>query len=86
MGGRPSLARAHEPEGRSWISLSTTISPNLSIRWIRSKPCSGSDDRFSCERAEDGDVHFSFKASRGETAGYFSFREELPALLFTLGF
>ena len=46
----------------------------------------GSDDRFTCERAEDGDVHFTFKSSSGETAGYFSYREELPALLFTLGF
>ena len=45
-----------------------------------------SDDRFAAERAEDGDVHFSFKCAWGETAGYFSFREELPALLFTLGF
>lgn len=46
----------------------------------------GADDRFSCERAEDGDVHFSFKCSSGETVGYFSMRHELPALLFTLGF
>jgi hypothetical protein len=46
----------------------------------------GSDDRFKCERADDGDVHFSFKGSLGETVGYFSFRDELPALLFTLGF
>jgi len=45
-----------------------------------------SDDRFLCERAEDGDVHFSFKCSWGETVGYFSYRHELPALLFTLGF
>jgi len=46
----------------------------------------GADDRFLCERAEDGDVHFSFKCSWGETVGYFSHRHELPALLFTLGF
>jgi hypothetical protein len=46
----------------------------------------GSDDRFFCERAEDGDVHFSFKCSSGESVGYFSYRHELPALLFTLGF
>jgi hypothetical protein len=46
----------------------------------------GSDDRFKCERADDGDVHFSFQGSLGETVGYFSFRDELPALLFTLGF
>ena len=45
----------------------------------------GSDDRFAFERAEDGDVHFNFKCTRGEAAGYFSFRQELPALLFTLG-
>lgn len=45
-----------------------------------------SDDRFAAERAEDGDIHFSFKCSWGETAGYFSYRDELPALLFTLGF
>lgn len=45
-----------------------------------------SDDRFSAERAEDGDVHFLFKSAFGETAGYFSYRPELPALLFTLGF
>ncbi len=45
-----------------------------------------SDDRFTCERAEDGDLHFSFKCSLGETVGYFSYREELPAMLFTLGF
>jgi hypothetical protein len=45
-----------------------------------------SDDRFTCERADDGDVHFSFKCGWGETVGYFSFRDELPALLFTLGF
>ena len=46
----------------------------------------GADERFMCERAVDGDVHFSFKSSWGETVGYFSFRHELPALLFTLGF
>jgi hypothetical protein len=46
----------------------------------------GSDERFRCERADDGDVHFSFKCSYGETVGYFSMRHELPALLFTLGF
>ena len=45
-----------------------------------------SDDRFRCERAEDGDLHFSFKCASGETVGYFSYRDELPALLFTLGF
>ncbi|MBL8530240.1 MAG: YbjN domain-containing protein [Hyphomonadaceae bacterium] len=44
------------------------------------------DDRFASERAEDGDVHFVFKSNWNETAGYFSYRQELPALLFTLGF
>jgi len=46
----------------------------------------GQDKRFVCERAEDGDVHFSLKCSWGDTVGYFSYRHELPALLFTLGF
>lgn len=45
-----------------------------------------SDDRFAAERAEDGDMHFSFKCSSGEMVGYFSHRLELPAVLFTLGF
>ncbi|MET0183742.1 MAG: YbjN domain-containing protein [Caulobacterales bacterium] len=45
-----------------------------------------SDDRFSVERAEDGDVQFYFKGVWTEAAGYFSYRDELPALLFTLGF
>lgn len=45
-----------------------------------------SDDRFQSERAEDGDVHFCFKSVWGEASGYFSYRDELPALLFTLGF
>lgn len=44
------------------------------------------DERFTSERAEDGDQHFSFKTSMGETVGYFSYRHELPAMLFTLGF
>jgi hypothetical protein len=44
-----------------------------------------SDDRFSTERAEDGDLHFTFKCGWGEVAGYFSYRAELPAMLFTLG-
>lgn len=46
----------------------------------------GADDRFLSERAEDGDVHFSFKCTWGESVGYFSHRHELPALLFTLGY
>ena len=44
-----------------------------------------SDDRFNTERAEDGDLHFTFKCAWGEVAGYFSYRAELPAMLFTLG-
>ena len=46
----------------------------------------GSDDRFNVERADDGDVQFCFKSVWTEAAGYFSYRDELPALLFTLGF
>ena len=34
----------------------------------------GADERFQCERAQDGDVHFSFKCASGETVGYFSYR------------
>ncbi len=45
-----------------------------------------SDDRFSAERADDGDVQFCVKSAWTEAAGYFSYRTELPALLFTLGF
>ncbi len=45
-----------------------------------------SDDRFSAARADDGDVQFCFKGAWTEAAGYFSYRDELPALLFTLGF
>ena len=44
------------------------------------------DERFTAERADDGDVHFAFKCAWGETVGYFSHRDELPAVLFTLGF
>lgn len=44
------------------------------------------DDRFSVERGEDGDVHFSLTNAWSDAAGYVSFRAELPALLFTLGF
>jgi hypothetical protein len=45
-----------------------------------------SDDRFSAERADDGDVQFCFKGTWSDAAGYFSYRHELPALIFTLGF
>jgi len=44
------------------------------------------DDRFSVERGEDGDVHFSLTRNWADVAGYVSYRAELPALLFTLGF
>ncbi len=44
------------------------------------------DDRFACERAEDGDVQFGFKGAWCEAVGYFSWREELPAMLFTVSF
>ena len=44
------------------------------------------DERFACERAEDGDVQFGFKGAWCEAVGYFSWREELPAMLFTVSF
>lgn len=44
------------------------------------------DDRFACERAEDGDVQFGFRGTWCEAVGYFSWREELPAMLFTVSF
>lgn len=44
------------------------------------------DDRFAVERAEDGDVQFGFKGAWCEAVGYFSWREELPAMLFTVSF
>ncbi len=44
------------------------------------------DERFTVERAEDGDVQFSLARAWPEAAGYISYRGELPALLFTLGF
>jgi hypothetical protein len=61
--------------------IETTSDPMETVEMIL-----GADDRFKSERADDGDVHFSFKCSMGETVGYFSHRHELPALLFTLGF
>jgi hypothetical protein len=45
-----------------------------------------SDERFRGERGEEGDLHFALTSTWTRAAGYFSFREELPALLFTLGF
>jgi hypothetical protein len=44
------------------------------------------DDRFASERAEDGDVQFGFRGAWCEAVGYFSWREELPAMLFTVSF
>lgn len=66
-----------------WIDdeVETSIDPMDTVECVLA-----GDDRFKYERAEDGDVHFSFKCSMGETVGYFSHRHELPALLFTLGF
>lgn len=45
-----------------------------------------SDDRFTVDRGEDGDVQFAFEGACGPAAGYLSWREELPALLMTVGF
>ena len=66
-----------------WIDdeVETSSDPMETVEGVLS-----ADDRFKCERAEDGDIHFSFKTSWGESVGYFSYRHELPALLFTLGF
>jgi hypothetical protein len=44
------------------------------------------DERFAGERVEDGDIQFGFRGMWGEVVGYFSWREELPALLFTVSF
>jgi hypothetical protein len=46
----------------------------------------GADRRFTVERSVDGDVHFSLARKWTDAAGYVSFRSELPAVLFTLGF
>jgi hypothetical protein len=43
------------------------------------------DDRFTTERLEENDLQFSFKAPWGEAVGFFSYRDELPAILFTFG-
>lgn len=61
--------------------IETTLDPMELVEAVLA-----SDDRFAAERAEDGDVHFSFKSQWGEVSGYFSLRDELPALLFTVGF
>ncbi|MBU6406359.1 MAG: YbjN domain-containing protein [Alphaproteobacteria bacterium] len=43
------------------------------------------DPRFEVERIEDHDLQFSFQAPWGEAVGFFSYRAELPAVLFTFG-
>jgi hypothetical protein len=43
------------------------------------------DARFDVERVDDQDLQFSFMAPWGEAVGFFSYREELPAILFTFG-
>lgn len=45
----------------------------------------GADDRLKVERIDDRDLQFSFNTCWGEAVGFFSFREELPAVLFTFG-
>jgi hypothetical protein len=46
----------------------------------------GADGRFVSERIDDGDLTFSAKSDWCEVTGYFSWREELPAVLFTVSF
>lgn len=46
----------------------------------------GADHRFVSERGDDGDLTFSARGSWCEVTGYFSHREELPAILFTVSF
>jgi hypothetical protein len=43
------------------------------------------DDRFKVERLDELDLQFTFATFWGEGAGFFSYREELPAILFTFG-
>jgi hypothetical protein len=43
------------------------------------------DARFEVERIEEQDLQFSFHAPWGEAVGFFSYRSELPAILFTFG-
>jgi hypothetical protein len=45
-----------------------------------------SDDRFLVQRSDDGDVQFAFHGPWAEAVGCFSWRDELPALLFTVSF
>lgn len=44
-----------------------------------------SDDRFQAARLDEEDLQFTFRAPWGEAAGFFSYRDELPAILFTFG-
>ena len=44
-----------------------------------------SDDRFTVERLDEEDLQFTFRTAWGEGAGFFSYRDELPAILFTFG-
>ncbi len=46
----------------------------------------GGDDRFLCERHDDGDLGFLVKSAWCDLRGCFSWREELPAVLFTVSF
>lgn len=45
-----------------------------------------SDRRFISERGEDGDLTFSARGDWCDVVGFFSFREELPAVLLTVTF
>ena len=42
-----------------WISMTKSRLSSDPLETVETILCS--DDRFKCERAEDGDVHFSFK-------------------------
>jgi hypothetical protein len=46
----------------------------------------GSDQRFIAERGDDGDLTFSARGDWCDVVGFFSFREELPAVLLTVTF
>ena len=46
----------------------------------------GADTRFVSERGDDGELTFSARGAFCEVTGYFSHREELPAILFTVAF
>jgi hypothetical protein len=44
------------------------------------------DERFSTERSDSGDLSFTFKAAWCEVTGFLGWREELPAVLLTVSF